>query len=59
MTKHRQQWLAGPNGIAHCTDPADRYVALCGARQVLERLAYPEQRKCLVCETRAKAKAAA
>ena len=28
-TQRRYQWLAGPNGIAHATDPADRWRTLC------------------------------
>jgi hypothetical protein len=54
--KHQQQWLAGSNGIAHMTDPLDRWRSLCGARQVLERLAYPAVRRCLVCELRSGAR---
>ena len=49
----RLQWLAGPNLIGHATDPADRWRTLCGLRQVIERLAYPVQRPCRVCEARA------
>jgi hypothetical protein len=49
----RHQWLAGRNQIAHATDPADRWRTLCGATQVLERMAWPAERRCLVCELRA------
>lgn len=49
----REQWLAGKNGVAHMTNPTDRWRALCGATQVLERLSYPIERRCLMCELRA------
>jgi len=45
----RRKWLAGPDGTAHCTGPFDRWRALCGATQVLGRLAWPEERRCRLC----------
>lgn len=52
-TKPRYQWLAGPNGTAHATDPRDRWRTLCGAKAVLERLAWPTVSKCRLCALRA------
>lgn len=49
MTAIRRKWLAGRDGTAHCTGPFDRWRALCGATAVLERLAWPEERRCRVC----------
>lgn len=51
--KTRYKWLAGPNEIAHATDPQDRWRTMCGATQVLERLAHPWVIKCRLCALRA------
>jgi hypothetical protein len=47
------KWLAGSNRIAHATNPLDPWRALCGATQVLERMAYPAERRCRMCQLRA------
>lgn len=46
MTRGREHWVAGPDGVAHLED---RTGTACGLRPTGEQFAWPGRHRCLDC----------